>query len=107
MRSSAMRAAPTWSEELLFRELSCSKLGVRFIRQAPVGRFVVDLLAPAALLAVEVDGGWHSRRTAADARRDEKLRRLGIRVLRIPAELVERDVARAVELVRAALRAPP
>jgi very-short-patch-repair endonuclease len=106
VRASAMRHSGTWSEQHLFRQLSRSALGVRFIRQAPVGRFVVDLLAPAVGLAVEVDGGWHRRRTAADARRDEKLRRLGIRVLRIPAELVERDVAQAVELVRRALGAP-
>jgi very-short-patch-repair endonuclease len=58
-------------------------------------------------LAVEIDGGVHKARVQKDARRDRELRELGYRVLRLPAELVETDVARAVELVRAALRAAP
>jgi very-short-patch-repair endonuclease len=106
-RAQAMRAAPSWSEASLWRCLKASQLGTRFIRQAPLGRFVVDFLAPAARLAVEVDGPYHARRVTADARRDRVLRRLGYRVLRLPAELVEKDVAGAVELVRAALRSAP
>jgi len=52
---------------------------------------------------VEVDGGCHRQRRAADARRDERLRRLGYRVVRVEAELVLRDVEASVALVRAAL----
>ncbi|HEY3236880.1 MAG TPA: DUF559 domain-containing protein [Polyangiaceae bacterium] len=44
----------------------------------------------------EVDGGCHVRKRSADARRDQKLRRLGYRVLRLEAELVMRDLDRAV-----------
>jgi crossover junction endodeoxyribonuclease RuvC/BirA family biotin operon repressor/biotin-[acetyl-CoA-carboxylase] ligase len=104
-RAHALRDAPTASEQLLWSRLRSQKLGVRFIRQAPVGRFVVDFLAPAASLAVEIDGGYHSRRAAADASRQRKLVRLGFRVLRIEASLVEGDIERAVELVRQALHA--
>jgi very-short-patch-repair endonuclease len=101
-----LRATPTWSEQLLFRHLSRSELGVRFVRQAVLGRhWVVDLLAPKARLVVEIDGLYHQRRAGADARRERKLRRLGYRVLRLQAGLVERDVAQAVELIKAALRA--
>ena len=53
---------------------------------------------------MEVDGDeYHSQRTAADAQRDAKLQRAGYRVLRIPASLVERDLAAAVRMVRGAL----
>jgi very-short-patch-repair endonuclease len=52
---------------------------------------------------VEVDGGWHSRRVIADARRDRVLQRLGYRVLRLPAELVRCELGEAVECVRRAL----
>jgi very-short-patch-repair endonuclease len=48
-------------------------------------------------------GPWHRHRKAADARRDEKLARLGYRVLRLDAGLVERDIEAAVRLVREAL----
>ena len=83
-----MRQAPTDSEATLWRALRARQLGVEFRRQVPVLRFIVDFLAPAARLIVEVDGGYHARRTRADARRDEKLRRAGYRVLRVHADNV-------------------
>ena len=52
-----------------------------------------------------VSGRNHVDRVAADARKDRHLGRAGYRVLRIPAGLVMRDVAAAVELLRAALSA--
>jgi very-short-patch-repair endonuclease len=52
---------------------------------------------------VEVDGGYHQRRQAADAPRDRVLGRLGYRVLRLEAELVTRHIELAVDQIRAAL----
>ena len=101
--ASAMRAAPTTTEALLFQELRGNRLGVAFKRQVVLGGYVVDLLAPSRMLVVEVDGGYHAGRARADARRDRKLARLGYRVLRIPAELVLHWLPDAVALVRAAL----
>jgi len=101
-----MRHSPTRSEELLWRfALSGRKLGVLFRRQVRVGRYVADFAAPAARLVIEVDGPWHTRRGAADALRDRAFERAGWRVLRLPAELVVRELAVAVERVRAALAA--
>jgi len=88
-----MRFAPTRSEERLWRALSGGKLGVGFKRQVTLGgRFVVDFLASQAKLVVEVDGAYHRRRVAADARRDRALRALGYRVLRLDADLVLHDL---------------
>jgi adenine-specific DNA-methyltransferase len=70
-----------------------------------LGRYIADFLAPAARLIVEVDGGYHASRVRADARRDETLRRAGYRVLRLPAELVRRDLAAALRRVARALEA--
>ena len=96
-----MRHAPTRSEELLWRgALSGRRLGVVFRRQYRVGRYVADFAAPAVGLVVEVDGACHARRSAADERRDRVLERAGWRVLRLPAELVERELAVVVERVR-------
>jgi very-short-patch-repair endonuclease len=97
------RAAPTASEARLWSAVSGGKLGVAFRRQVVLGNFIVDFLAPRVRLVVEVDGSCHAQRVAADAGRDSKLRRLGYRVVRIPAALVMRDLQAAVELVRAAL----
>ena len=98
-----MRHAPTTSEALLWLALRGSKLGVAFRRQLPIGKYIADFAAPSAGLVVEVDGGYHATRAAADARRDRDLHRLGFRVLHIPADLVVSDLEAAVALVRAAL----
>jgi very-short-patch-repair endonuclease len=76
---------------------------VVFRRQVPIGRYIADFASRDARLVVEVDGGYHESRRAADARRDRVLRRAGYRVLHVPAELVHRDLAGAVALVRAAV----
>ena len=102
-----MRKAPTRSERLLWQELSGSQLGVRFRRQVVLGRFIVDFFAPAVRLAVEVDGGVHVGRREYDAARDRALAVHGVRTLRVPAWLVEQDVAIAVARVRAALSPRP
>ncbi|HWZ92067.1 MAG TPA: DUF559 domain-containing protein [Polyangiaceae bacterium] len=94
----------TPSEARLWSGLRWRQLGVQFRRQVPLaGRFIVDFLAPRVALIVEVDGGYHARRRAADACRDELLSQLGFRVLRLEAALVLRDLPAAIALVRAAL----
>jgi very-short-patch-repair endonuclease len=102
-----MRQEPTSSERLLWAELSGGNLGVWFRRQVVVGASIVDFMAPARKLVVEVDGGYHAdaRRRRADARRDKRLERAGYRVLRLPGELVISNLPQAVEQVRAALTA--
>ena len=105
LRARGMRRAQTPSEALLWQQLRAKRLGVVFRRQVVLVRYVVDFCAPSRKLIVEVDGTYHARACFArkDARRDRVLVRLGYRVVRIPAELVMRDVEAAVALVRGAL----
>jgi very-short-patch-repair endonuclease len=103
-RAYFMRHNLTETEQALWRQLAGGALGVAFKRQVPVDRYIVDFLAPARKLVVEVDGGVHSVRRTRDARRDRVLQRLGYRVLRVEAELVRRNDSAAVALVVAALR---
>ena len=105
-RAGRMRFEATGSEQLLWQSLRGKQLGASFKRQVPLGgRFIVDFLASSSRLVVEVDGPYHGRRALADASRDSALARLGCRVLRLDAELVVRDMASALALVRAALTA--
>jgi leucyl-tRNA synthetase len=104
-RAHFLRHNVSENERILWRRISGKQLGVAFKRQVPVDRFILDFLAPAAKLAVEVDDRSHELRRAADARRDRVLARLGYRVLRIDAKLVRGNVAEAVALIVAALRA--
>ena len=103
-RAHFMRHNLTETESKLWRELSGKRLGVAFKRQVPVDRYIVDFLAPAVKMVVEVDGSSHSLRRTADARRDRTLQRFGYRVMRIDAELVRCNLAEAVALIVAALR---
>jgi len=101
------RGCLTESEARLWSALNAGQLGVCFRRQVPVGgRFIADFCAPSIKLIVEVDGGYHVRRRAADASRDRKLARLGYRVVRGSAALVLSDLAAAVALVRATCEQP-
>ena len=56
-----MRREPTASEHVLWQCLKCKQLGVAFRRQQTVGHFIVDFLARAPRVVVEVDGGYQSR----------------------------------------------
>ena len=80
-----LRKNMTDSEQVLWENLRRKQvLGVQFYRQRPIGRYIVDFLAPKAKLVVEVDGSQH--RTAPEAfkdlHRDEYLTNLGLLVLR-------------------------
>ena len=104
-RAHFMRRNPTEEEKILWRCVASNRLGLAFRRQFVIGRYIVDLVAPAARLVVEVDGGWHLRRVVADERRDRVLERLGYRVLRLPAELVRCNLPEAVARIQQALAA--
>ncbi|HEX2880074.1 MAG TPA: endonuclease domain-containing protein [Polyangiaceae bacterium] len=101
-RAHGMRECPTRSEEALWRALSGSQLGVAFRRQVPFGPFILDFMAPSARLVIEVDGGIHVRRKAADARKERALRRAGYRLIRVDAEAVLRDLPAVLALISAA-----
>jgi very-short-patch-repair endonuclease len=99
----AMRQAPSEPERVLWAALRCSQLGVQFRRQVVVAGCIVDFFAPAARLVVEVDGAHHARQRGGDRRRERRLAALGIRVLRVPAQVVLNAAEQALELIRAEL----
>jgi very-short-patch-repair endonuclease len=102
-RAHGLRLSPTLSERKLWSALSARRLlGVVFRRQVPLGDsgFIGDFVAPALKLVVEVEGSIHQHKRRADARREEKLRRLGYRVLRLDAEMVMRDLPSALVRIR-------
>lgn len=105
LHAAQMRSCLSPAEAALWAAIRGNRLGVMFRRQVVIGSFIVDFCAPAARLIVEVDGRHHEWRRGADASRDAKLRRLGYRVLRLPAEVVLRQLPLAVDAVLQALAA--
>jgi very-short-patch-repair endonuclease len=68
--------------KLWFRLRDRPLSGLKFWRQMPVGRFVVDFCREAARLIIEVDGGQHGERLEQDADRTRILEAMGYLVLR-------------------------
>src|SRR5690606_27671892 len=102
-RARSMRFTPTDSEARLWLRLQGRQLGVRFVRQVVIDRYIADFAAPSRRLIVEVDGGYHVLRAQADARREAALVRKGWRVLRVTNDAILRDIDAAVARIRAAL----
>jgi very-short-patch-repair endonuclease len=74
--------------------------GLRFRKQHPVGRFVLDFYCAARKLAVEVDGGIHDEQRDLDAERTAALALRGIRVIRFRNEEVLGNLGDVVERIR-------
>ena len=107
--SRQLRSKMTECERLLWSRLRRKQLsGVQFYRQKPIGSYIVDFYAPAARLAVEVDGSQHQDYIHAqnDAHRDESLKSQGLRVLRFTNLQVLRDIDAVVCVVAEALKSP-
>lgn len=78
-----LRRDMTDAERVLWRELRAHRFaGFKFKRQEPLGDYVVDFICHAAKLIVELDGGQHADREAADVERTRWLESQGFRVLR-------------------------
>jgi very-short-patch-repair endonuclease len=71
-----------WERKLWYCYLN--KYPVRFYRQKPIGKFIVDFYCPKASLVIELDGGGHYEQNAEikDAERTHELEQLGLTVIR-------------------------
>jgi very-short-patch-repair endonuclease len=78
-----MRRAPTPAEAELWKYLRGRKIaGLKFRRQHPIDRFIVDFYCVEAGLAIEIDGKVHATRTEEDRLRQEFIEERDIRFLR-------------------------
>jgi very-short-patch-repair endonuclease len=56
-----LRRGSTEAEARLWFRLRCRQIeGVKFVRQFPIGPYIVDFCCRSAKLVVEVDGGQHA-----------------------------------------------
>jgi len=80
------RKNPTESEKLFWKILSYKKLNLKFTRQKPIGRFILDFYCSKLLLAIEIDGGSHNKEENYDEGRDLYLEQRGIKTIRFKNE---------------------
>jgi very-short-patch-repair endonuclease len=105
-----MRVEATDAERRLWAVLRSRRLeGFKFRRQHPVAGFIVDFICLKHGLVVEADGGQHldEEALAYDTRRAERLRDLGMHVLRFSDREVLKAPGAVAEVIYEALVPSP
>lgn len=100
-RARELRRAQTPAEHELWRLLRGRRFArYKFRRQRPIGPYFADFVCMERRLVLEVDGAHHADQVSYDRNRDDALRALGFRVLRLTNRevLTEREGAAAAIL---------
>jgi very-short-patch-repair endonuclease len=102
-----LRANSTQAEQAAWTLLRDRQLGAKFRRQFRIENGVLDFYCFEHRLAIELDGGVHSQidQMRKDAAKEDYLRTIGIRLLRIPNAMVLEHADEFVRVVLEAMRA--
>ncbi len=87
-----LRKSQTEAEKLLWKILRDRNLAhLKFRRQHPIDRFIVDFYCHKLQLIIELDGDVHDLETAKekDIKRENKLKALGLKIIRFRNEQVK------------------
>ncbi len=102
----SMRRSPTMNERALWKLLRDRRLdGMKFRRQVPLGRYVVDFLCLRHRLIVEADGPTHEN-SLHDRDRDAWLTSQGFRVMRFRNVEIEDFPDRVLGAIAQAVATP-
>jgi very-short-patch-repair endonuclease len=108
-RARQMRRDKTRAEERAWTQLKDRRtLGLKFHRQVPIDRYIVDFYCHEIRVIVEIDGGVHDRPGQAewDAKKNRRLEELGYKVLRITNEEVLNHLDCLFETIHALYPSP-
>ena len=97
-----LRSRGTKSEILLWNQLKGGQLnGLRFIRQKPIGDFIVDFYCKEVGLVIELDGLSHQCNEVMDLdeRKQSYLESIGLEVIRFEDEEVIRDIRNVMRVI--------
>jgi very-short-patch-repair endonuclease len=106
IKARQLRATQTNAEAILWRALRDRRLkGIKFRRQRPIDRYVVDFVAISAKLIVEIDGATHStaRELVRDAERTRVLESLGFHIVRVTNIDVYNNLEGVLEMIAGTL----
>jgi very-short-patch-repair endonuclease len=88
-----LRNNSTLSEVLLWKQLKARKMkGYQFMRQKPIGDYIVDFYCSRLRLVIEIDGESHVSRSREDELRQHELESLGLSVLRFYDSDVKKNI---------------
>jgi len=78
-----LRRRSTDTENMLWRRIRAKRLqGLKFRRQEPIGKYIVDFVCYERRVIIELDGGQHNVEKKKDEERDVWFRNEGFKVLR-------------------------
>ncbi len=101
-----LRKGLTEAENLLWKHLRGKRFdGLKFRRQQPIGRYIVDFVCLEKRLVLEIDGGQHSLEKPKDEARDRWLTAEGYQVLRFWNNDVSGNLAGVIERILEKLQA--
>jgi very-short-patch-repair endonuclease len=96
-----LRNKQTEAELKLWYHLRAHRfLGLKFKRQKPMGRYIVDFICLEKRLIIEIDGGQHAEQERYDQQRDVWLRSQGFTVLRFWNNEVMQQLESVLEQIR-------
>jgi len=98
-----LRKQATPMEARLWEAIRGKQLGVKFRRQHPIHRYVVDFYSVEAALAIEIDGSVHLHQVAEDTNRQAFLEANGIRFLRFSNEDVAHRFPEVIASIKVAV----
>ena len=104
----ALRSKQTDAEQRLWYHLRAHRfMGLKFKRQKPLGRYIVDFVCLERRLIIEIDGGQHAEQVAYVQHRDAWLRSQGYTVLRFWNNDVMQQLENVLEQIRCSLSPSP
>ncbi len=87
------RKSPTEAESLIWKMvLKNRNMGYLFLRQKPIGKFILDFYCSKLLLAIEIDGNSHNKKDNYDKSRDLYFEQRKIRTIRFKNEEVLNNI---------------
>jgi len=99
-----LRTNQTEAEQRLWYHLRAHRfMGLKFKRQKPMGRYIVDFVCVERRLIIELDGGQHAEQEEYDQHRDAWLRSQGYTVLRFWNNEVMQQMEGVLEQIRCAI----
>lgn len=98
-----LRGGSTDTERILWSHIRAKRLeGLKFRRQHPIGKYIVDFICLERKVVVELDGGQHTEpeKKEYDSERDYWLKQEGYRVLRFWDNEVLLNTKGVLEVIR-------
>jgi very-short-patch-repair endonuclease len=98
----------TDAEIILWSKLRMKQLkGFQFFRQKPIGGYIADFFCMKAKIVIEIDGGQHFLDDVVeyDKSRDERLKSLGLKVLRFTNSEVKENIEGVIDIILDNLKA--